>query len=69
MRNLVAAAGAGALRGIPVASIGPITTQTARQLGVEVATEAKVFTIDGLVAAILGLYAGIDPVNSPTSAA
>jgi len=69
VRNLVAAAGAGALRGIPVASIGPITTQTARQLGVEVATQAKVFTIDGLVAAVLELYPGIDPVNSPTSAA
>jgi uroporphyrinogen III methyltransferase/synthase len=55
VRNLVQAAGADALRGIPVASIGPVTTQTARELGVEVATQAKVFTVEGLVAAILAL--------------
>jgi uroporphyrinogen III methyltransferase / synthase len=55
VRNLVQAAGADALRGIPVASIGPITTQTARELGVEVATQAKVFTVEGLVDAVLGL--------------
>ncbi len=56
LRNLVQAAGADALRGISVASIGPITTQTARELGVEVAAQAKVFTVEGLVAAVLGLY-------------
>jgi uroporphyrinogen III methyltransferase/synthase len=61
VRNLVASAGADALRGIPVASIGPITTQTARQLGVEVATQAKVFTVEGLVAAVLGLYTEMTP--------
>jgi uroporphyrinogen III methyltransferase/synthase len=55
VRNLVQAAGAEALRGIPVASIGPITTQTARQLGVEVAAQAKVFTVAGLVDAVMGL--------------
>jgi uroporphyrinogen III methyltransferase/synthase len=56
LRNLVQATGADALRGISVASIGPITTQTARELGVEVAAQAKVFTVEGLVAAVLGLY-------------
>jgi uroporphyrinogen III methyltransferase / synthase len=55
VRNLVEAAGAEALRGIPAASIGPITTQTARELGVEVAAEAKVFNVEGLVDAVLGL--------------
>jgi uroporphyrinogen III methyltransferase / synthase len=65
VRNLVEAAGADALRGIPVASIGPITTQTAQELGVEVAAQAKVFTVDGLAAAILGLYAE----GAPTSKA
>ena len=61
VRNLLLAAGAEALRGIAVASIGPITTLTARQLGVEVATQAKVFTVDGLVAAVLGLYTEMTP--------
>ncbi len=36
-----------------VASIGPITTKTARSLGFEVVTEAEKFTIDGLVEAVL----------------
>jgi uroporphyrinogen III methyltransferase/synthase len=44
-----------------VASIGPITTETARRLGVEVATQAKVFTVDGLVEAVLGLYTEMTP--------
>ena len=44
-----------ALRGIPVASIGPITTQTARDLGVEVAIQAKVFNVEGLVEAVLAI--------------
>jgi uroporphyrinogen III methyltransferase/synthase len=61
VRNLVDAVGADALRGIPVASIGPITTVTARQLGIEVATQAKVFNVEGLVAAVLGLYTEMTP--------
>jgi uroporphyrinogen-III synthase len=36
-----------------VASIGPITSQTARELGLRVDIEAKEFTIDGLVNAII----------------
>ncbi len=51
--NFVAAAGASALRGVRVASIGPVTTATARQNGIEVAAEASKFTIDGLIEAIL----------------
>jgi uroporphyrinogen III methyltransferase / synthase len=52
VRNLVEAVGTGALRGIPAASIGPITTQTAHDLGIEIAAQAKVFNVEGLVAAI-----------------
>ena len=36
-----------------IACIGPITSQTARELGLTVATEAKEFTIDGLLKAIV----------------
>lgn len=36
-----------------LASIGPITSQTARELGLNVDIEAKEFTIDGLVNAIV----------------
>jgi uroporphyrinogen III methyltransferase/synthase len=61
VRNLVDAVGADALRGIPAASIGPITTLTARELGIEVATQAAVFNVEGLVAAVLGLYTEMTP--------
>jgi uroporphyrinogen III methyltransferase/synthase len=57
VRNFVAMAGAQALAGVlarvNVASIGPVTSATARQLGIEVTVEASVFTVDGLVEAIL----------------
>jgi len=53
--NLVQAAGADSLRGIPVASIGPITSQTARELGIDVAAQAKLYTVEGLVDAVLAL--------------
>ncbi len=36
-----------------IACIGPITSQTARELGLDVDIEAKEFTIDGLVEAIV----------------
>jgi uroporphyrinogen III methyltransferase/synthase len=42
-----------ALTGTKVASIGPVTSATARKLGIEVTVEAKVYTTDGLVEAIL----------------
>ena len=41
------------MAGVSVASIGPITSQTARDLGFSVAIEADSFTIPGLVQAIL----------------
>ena len=53
VRNLVEMVGAEALRKTRLASIGPITSATARELGLEVAVEAAEHTIEGLVAAIL----------------
>ena len=41
------------LRETRIASIGPITSQTVRELGLHVDIEAKEFTIDGLVDAIV----------------
>ena len=53
VRNFVSMAGAGAIAGAKVASIGPIASATARELGIEVSVEASVFTVDGLVEALL----------------
>ena len=53
VRNFVAMAGAETLAGAKVASIGPVTSASARELGIEVTVEASVFTVDGLVEAIL----------------
>jgi uroporphyrinogen III methyltransferase/synthase len=58
VQNVVSLAGAEALWGIKVASIGPVTSATARRLGVEVTVEAAVFTTDGLVDAILEAESG-----------
>jgi uroporphyrinogen III methyltransferase/synthase len=52
-QNFVQVAGTDVLRGVNVASIGPVTTATAKNLGVTVTVEARVFTTDGLVEAIL----------------
>jgi uroporphyrinogen III methyltransferase/synthase len=41
------------LQGVTVACIGPVTADTARELGVKVNIIAKEYTIDGLVQAIL----------------
>jgi uroporphyrinogen III methyltransferase/synthase len=41
-----------------VASIGPITSQTARDNGLKIDIEAKRHDIDGLVQAILDFVAG-----------
>jgi uroporphyrinogen III methyltransferase/synthase len=52
VQNLVAAIGSEALRGVKAVSIGPITSDAARSLGIEIAAEAREYTIDGLVAAL-----------------
>jgi uroporphyrinogen III methyltransferase/synthase len=44
------------LRGVKSFSIGPITSQTAKELGVDIFYEAQEYTIDGLVR---GLVQGV----------
>ncbi|MDQ2717904.1 MAG: uroporphyrinogen-III synthase [Chloroflexota bacterium] len=46
------------LRDVRIACIGPITSQTARELGLAVDIEAREFTIDGLVTSIIQYYEG-----------
>ena len=53
VNNFISLAGADALRGVRVACIGPVTSETARSHGLKVDIEAKQFTIDGLIEAIL----------------
>ncbi|MEO8097005.1 MAG: uroporphyrinogen-III C-methyltransferase [Acidobacteriota bacterium] len=52
VRNFVAVAGVAALTGVRIASIGPITSATARELGLAVDVQAAPHTIAGLVEAI-----------------
>jgi uroporphyrinogen III methyltransferase/synthase len=52
--NFVSLFGAERLRGVRVASIGPVTSATARRLGVEVSVEASRHSTEGLVEALLG---------------
>ena len=44
------------IRGVTIASIGPITTDTATELGFDVRITAESYTIPGLVDAILQFY-------------
>ena len=53
VKNLLAIAGREALQGIRIASIGPVTSATLCEHGLNVDAEAKQFTLDGLVEAIL----------------
>ncbi len=41
-----------ALDGVAVATIGPVTSRTARELGLRIAVEARQYTIPGLVRAL-----------------
>ncbi len=52
--NLVHAAGS--LQGIKIATIGPVTSATAKRLGLTVTVEASEYTADGVVAAILAYH-------------
>ncbi len=54
VENFAKAAGSPAvLEGVNAASIGPVTSATAKKLGIRVAAEASSYDVDGLVAAIL----------------
>lgn len=55
--NALGSEGHGLLRGLTLASIGPITTQTAIDLGLDVQITAEEYTIEGLVAAIHAHFA------------
>jgi uroporphyrinogen III methyltransferase/synthase len=58
VQNFVEATGVDMLSGVKVASIGPITSATARRLGVAVTVEASRYDVDGLVDAILSAETG-----------
>jgi uroporphyrinogen-III synthase len=51
--NCIVAAGREALQGVKIASIGPITSATAREHGLTVDVEANPHTIEGLVTALV----------------
>jgi uroporphyrinogen III methyltransferase/synthase len=51
------------LRGLILASIGPITTQTARDHGLDVQITADEYTIDGLVRALHAHFESVPPVS------
>ncbi len=53
VKNLVEALGERLPRGARVVSIGPVTSEAAREAGLEVAVEAERHDIEGLVAALL----------------
>jgi uroporphyrinogen III methyltransferase/synthase len=53
VENFVALFGAERLRGVRIGSIGPVTSATARRLGLEVSAEASVHTTHGLVDALV----------------
>jgi len=60
VQNFVRVAGADVLRGVKIASIGPVTSAAAQKSGLQISVQAKIFTSDGLVAAILEMkWAGV----------
>ncbi len=54
VKNFLAIAGPQVLEGVKVASIGPVTSETARMHGLDVAVEAREHTMDGLLEALRG---------------
>lgn len=59
VKNFCALCGAGAaslLRGVAVASLGPVTSQTARALGLTVAVEARTATVEALAEALVAYF-------------
>ncbi len=59
VKNLVDAAGPALFRNVShnvrIASIGPVTSRTVRECGLEVDAEATPYTMEGLIAAIVGI--------------
>jgi uroporphyrinogen III methyltransferase/synthase len=53
VKNLLRVVSPEDLAGVKVASIGPVTSNTARHLGLEVRVEAAEYTVDGLVRALI----------------
>ena len=53
VKNLLRVVPPQALAGVKVASIGPVTSATAKALGIEVTAEASHYTIDGLIESML----------------
>ena len=53
VKNLVDAIGVDALRQTKIASIGPITSTTIREHGLETTVEARPYTVEGLLRAVL----------------
>jgi uroporphyrinogen III methyltransferase/synthase len=53
VKNLLAVTGREAIEGVRIASIGPVTSSTLCAHGLKVDAEARQFTLDGLVEAIL----------------
>jgi len=51
--NTITAAGRDALNGVRIASIGPVTSNTVHKYGLAVDAEAKYYTLDGLIVALL----------------
>ena len=60
VRNFVDAAGDGIPKGAQVISIGPVTSEAIREVGLSVDVEAERHDIDGLVAALLDAVVGSD---------
>ena len=58
VKNLVSAAGPAPLTHLKIASIGPVTSATIRENGLEVEAEAAAYTMEGLVAALAGASGG-----------
>ncbi|HVX67492.1 MAG TPA: uroporphyrinogen-III synthase [Bryobacteraceae bacterium] len=53
VRHFVEAAGVETLQGVRVASIGPVTSATARECGITITVEAANYTSEGLVEALV----------------
>jgi uroporphyrinogen III methyltransferase/synthase len=55
VHNTAKTVGIEALRKLKIASIGPVTSTTVRELGLEVTAEASPYTVSGLIDAILAM--------------